>query len=70
MPLSAGTYIRQKIYLNRGVSVWRYGFIINIVGKYPTRAKVVWFPNKEQYAKKIPYIEIIKLELIEILSEA
>jgi len=70
MCLPTGTYIRQKIYLDRGISIWRYGFIIRIIDKHPPRADVIWFPKGEQSLKKRPYMEIIKLELIEVLSEA
>jgi len=62
-----GHLIKQHLYNDRGQSVWRYGLVLEIVSRIKIR--VLWFPNHVKPRKKDLYEEIIKMELIEIISE-
>jgi len=65
--MKPGTYIKQSLYIYKGSTIFRYGLIITaIIGSYPILAEVLWSPHNKN---KSCYIETIKLELIEIISE-
>jgi hypothetical protein len=69
-----GTYIRHFLYRNRGKAIYRYGIVLKCGSKCSARSiKVLWHPTslREGYHKRkqSAYIEIIKMELIEIISE-
>tara|TARA_R110000824_G_scaffold52976_1_gene146962 strand:+ start:6202 stop:6405 length:204 start_codon:yes stop_codon:yes gene_type:complete len=65
--MKIGSYIRHFIYRNRGEKIYRYGIIIEVV-EYPppTLANVFWNPLKQHQPQ---YCEIIKINLIELISE-
>lgn len=65
--MKVGTFIKQHIYNDRGDHVYRYGLVIEIVTRKEIR--VVWLPNQFFSRKKALYEDIIKMELIEIISE-
>ena len=63
-----GALIKQIVYTDRGDPIYRYGIVIKVVSR--KKAKVFWFAAEvPPYHKKTIGIEIIKLELIEILSD-
>jgi hypothetical protein len=72
--VKTGTYIRHFLYRNRGKAIYRYGIVLKYESGRPVGSiEVLWYPiliNKE-YRKnqQSTYVEIIKMELIEIISE-
>jgi len=47
--------------------MYRYGIVLEILSRIKIR--VLWFPNHTRPRKKDLYEEVIKMELIEIISE-
>tara|TARA_R100001082_G_scaffold70072_1_gene39874 strand:+ start:2093 stop:2293 length:201 start_codon:yes stop_codon:yes gene_type:complete len=65
--MKPGTYIKHFLYTYKGTAIFRYGIVITAtLGKQPIIAEVLWSPHSNN---KICYVEAIKLELIEIISE-
>jgi len=65
--VQVGHLIKQSLYTNRGTIVYRYGLVVEILPR--KKIKVLWFPNHARPREKALYEEIIKMELIEIISE-
>jgi len=65
-----GSYIRHYLYKNRGERIYRYGIIIKIVHYSPPKfANVIWQPTPYYSLYKSPYLETIKINLLEVVSE-
>jgi hypothetical protein len=65
--MQIGSYIKHYIYRNRGKKIYRYGIIIEIIKRpLPQLANVFWCPLKDY---RNPYCEIIKINLLELISE-
>jgi hypothetical protein len=65
--VQVGHLIKQSLYTDRGTRVYRYGLVLEILPR--KKIKVLWFPNHARSEQKGLYEEIIKMELIEIISE-
>jgi len=62
-----GTFIKQHAYNDRGNNIYRYGIVIELITR--KEIKVVWLPNSFFPRQQALYKSIIKMELIEIISE-
>lgn len=65
--MKIGTFIKQHVYNDRGQHIYRYGLVVQVITR--KKIKVVWFPNHFFPRKTALYEDIIKMELIEIISE-
>ena len=65
--MKVGNLIKQYLYNNRGQGVHRFGIVIKIISR--KKINVLWFADYNATRKKTPYEEIIKMELIEVISE-
>ena len=68
--MKVGTYIRHYLYKNRGERIYRYGIVIKIVYYSPSKfANVLWHASPHYTLHKSPYLETIKINLLEVVSE-
>ena len=65
--MRVGNFIKQHKYNDRGKGIYRYGIVTQILSR--KEIKVVWFPNVFFPRHTTLYHSIIKMELIEIISE-
>ena len=62
-----GHLIKQHLCDDHGRTVSRHGVVLRLLPR--NRIRVLWFPNNVRPREKHLYEEIIKMELIEIISE-
>jgi len=68
--VKVGSYIRHYLYKNRGERIYRYGIIVEILCYSPPKfANVLWQPTPHYILYKDLYIESIKINLLEVISE-
>jgi len=65
--MKVGTYIRHFLYRIKGKAIYRYGLVVH--NEPQKRIKVLWHPLLNHKKQQSSYIEIIKMEMIEIISE-
>jgi|7_EtaG_2_1085326.scaffolds.fasta_scaffold221608_2 hypothetical protein len=66
MEIDIGTYVKQRLFDD----VYRYGIVVAIGdGHMMGWAKVAWSPRKNHPVANSPYMENIKLSLLESARE-
>jgi len=69
--MKTGSYIRHFLYRNRGECIYRYGVVLETINiPHPPLANIFWhtIPG-EFYIKNNSRYEIIKIHLLELVSE-
>ena len=66
MKIDIGSYVQQRLFDD----VYRYGIVVYIgEGSYAGWAKVAWSPRRSHPVASGPYLENIKLNLLEEVAD-